>query len=447
MQALKDIVRFLCGVVVLITMLAAISPVQAQGETLEFENTTPLRIPTAEPCCAVTTASLYPSSIEVPGMDGIITKVSVTLHGLTFSNLEDLAVLLTGPSGNSVVLMASFDRGHPNASSDAMWSVEGLADGHACPIPEGTFWTGSGSNGPVDCGLLAPFPAPAPEGPYTGSLDTVGNSNAGEGVWSLYVYGYSGGEGVIANGWSLRIERRAVATLPVPPVNTALPSISGIARVGQMLSCEPGSWLGIPPPSSFSDRWLLSETGVVEATGPSYVVQNSDQGNTLRCEVTAASVAGQKSAISAGLVVSYDEPSGESSDLGSTGSSTGVDISSIRAMLTEWLTRSGNMTKVAALLKAGALSLRLHAPRAGTVVVDWYEDPLGIRGSSVRGRTLVAFGKLTFPVSRTATLKIRLTAEGKRLLKRTGRLKLTARGTFTTVGMVPITTTRTFRIK
>ena len=42
----------------------------------------------------------------------------MTLHGLSDENLDDLAVLLVGPSGGGVVLMASYDGGRANA-----WTV------------------------------------------------------------------------------------------------------------------------------------------------------------------------------------------------------------------------------------------------------------------------------------------------------------------------------------
>jgi hypothetical protein len=124
----------------------------------------------------------------------------------------------------------------------------------------------------------------------------------------------------------------------------------------------------------FGYQWLLDEMSVVRATGPSYVVQNSDQGDMLRREVKAASVAGHTSAVSAGVVV----PVGESGDFESVRGVASVGVPQMRAMLNGWLTRSGNIAKIAALLKVGALSVPFHALRAGTVVVDWYKGPLSI---------------------------------------------------------------------
>jgi hypothetical protein len=432
--------------------LAAISPIPAFAETVEFENTAPLQIPAAEPCCAVTAASLYPSSISVSGLDGIATKVSVTLHGLSFNNLEDLAVLLTGPNGTSVVLMASYDRvppgGRPETLSDATWTFEDLTQTLRCPEPEGTFLSGGGSDSPVNCGLLAPFPAPAPEGPYSDELDGLANSSAGGGVWSLYVYGYSGGEGVIADGWSLRIERQPAGILPEPPHNMALPSISGTAMLGQTLSCERGSWVSTPPPSSFSYQWLWDGMSIIDATSSSYAVQSVDQNHTLSCEVAASNAVGHHSAVSAGLLIPPGGLRDESGNIGSTDGGASVNAARVRSMLNAWLTRSGDMARITMLLKNGTLNLSLRALTAGKAVIDWYEDHPSVGGAPVRlRRTLVAVGKLTFQVPSTATFKLKLTAEGRRLLEHAKQLRLTAEGTFAAVGMAPIVSTRRFLIK
>jgi hypothetical protein len=428
---------------------AGASPAPALGENVEFENAAPLQIPAAEPCCAVTAALLYPSSIDVPGLDGIVTKVSVTLHGMTFNKLEDLAVLLTGPNGKSVVLMASYDRGRPDAPSDATWTFEDQSQSLRCSEAEGLLPSSAPAYRPINCGLLAPFPAPAPEGPYSDELHGLGNGDAGGGEWSLYVYGYSGGEGVIAGGWSLRIERHEAAILPEPPHNIVLPSISGVGLSGQILSCEQGSWVSTPPPSSFSYQWLRDGmSAVVDGRDASYVVQSVDQGQTLSCEVTASNVVGHSSVVSGGLMIAPAGPRGESNDLESVSGGADVSAARVRTMLDGWLRRSGNMARITAFLKNGAFYTSLHSLTAGTVTINWYGDHFSARRASVRSRqTLVAIGKRTFQGPSTATLKIKLTAEGERLLKHAKQVRLTAKGTFTAVGMAPITSTRRFLIK
>ena len=60
---------------------------------------------------------------------------------------------------------------------------------------------------------------------------------------------------------------------------------------------------------------------------------------------------------------------------------------------------------------------------------------------------LVASGRRTFSAAETATIRVRLTAAGKSLLKRAKQIKLTAKGIFTPAGGSPVTAMRTFTLK
>lgn len=83
------------------------------------------------------------------------------------------------------------------------------------------------------------------------------------------------------------------------PVNTAQPSISGDAIVGETLAAENGTWSNSP--TSYSYRWLQCDrfggscvpTGF---TGRHYTVQLADVGGTLRVNVTARNANGSATA-------------------------------------------------------------------------------------------------------------------------------------------------------
>lgn len=79
----------------------------------------------------------------------------------------------------------------------------------------------------------------------------------------------------------------------LPPVNTVAPVLSGSAVVGQTLSCTTGTWthdLGI---SGYAYQWYNNTDGLISgATSSTYVLQSSDDGDTVKCEVTATSNAG-----------------------------------------------------------------------------------------------------------------------------------------------------------
>jgi len=83
------------------------------------------------------------------------------------------------------------------------------------------------------------------------------------------------------------------------PANTLLPSISGIAQVGQTLTAIEGSWNGSPV---FSYQWQEDDSGWVNisgATGNSYVVGAGVLGNAVRVVVTGTNTSGSTSVNSA----------------------------------------------------------------------------------------------------------------------------------------------------
>ena len=78
------------------------------------------------------------------------------------------------------------------------------------------------------------------------------------------------------------------APTPPPPVNSAAPSISGSAQVGDQLTASPGAWSGRP---TYQYAWSdCNSTGsgcssISGATNPSYTVASGDVGHTI--EVTS----------------------------------------------------------------------------------------------------------------------------------------------------------------
>jgi hypothetical protein len=89
-----------------------------------------------------------------------------------------------------------------------------------------------------------------------------------------------------------RSEQTAVVGSNAAPLtNTARPTITGEARVGQELTASEGTWTGNP--TSFAFQWQrcdvdsLTCANVVGATGRTYGVRIADLGFRLRVEVTA----------------------------------------------------------------------------------------------------------------------------------------------------------------
>jgi uncharacterized protein YdaL len=96
----------------------------------------------------------------------------------------------------------------------------------------------------------------------------------------------------------------AVVPAGTRPVNTALPVISGIARVGRTLTATAGSWTATPPVTQIAYRWQrCSATGtscsnVAGATSATYLVKSADRNRTLRVRVTATNAVGSTVATS-----------------------------------------------------------------------------------------------------------------------------------------------------
>ena len=88
-----------------------------------------------------------------------------------------------------------------------------------------------------------------------------------------------------------------------PPVNTALPVITGSPQAGQTLTSSNGTWTN--GPTAYTRQWRrcnsagTSCANIAGATGASYVLAGADAGSTLRVVVTATNAGGSASATSA----------------------------------------------------------------------------------------------------------------------------------------------------
>jgi hypothetical protein len=89
-----------------------------------------------------------------------------------------------------------------------------------------------------------------------------------------------------------------IRTLHTGPGNTSPPQVTGTAATGQVLTCDPGTWIGSP---TFSFQWLRGGVPLSAQTGSTYTVTSEDFGATLVCRVTGANANGSSSADSPGV--------------------------------------------------------------------------------------------------------------------------------------------------
>src|SRR5581483_4552776 len=80
------------------------------------------------------------------------------------------------------------------------------------------------------------------------------------------------------------------------PVNTALPTVNGLAGQGQTLTATTGSWTGSP--TSYRYQWQRCDSGgaacqaIAGQTGQTYLLAQPDVGQTIRVAVTATNADG-----------------------------------------------------------------------------------------------------------------------------------------------------------
>ena len=81
------------------------------------------------------------------------------------------------------------------------------------------------------------------------------------------------------------------------PTNTAAPSISGTAQVGQTLTASPGTWTsGVTP--TYAYQWRTCDSGgsgcadIAGATSPTYTPVTGDAGSTIKVNVSATNAGG-----------------------------------------------------------------------------------------------------------------------------------------------------------
>ncbi|WP_420111075.1 Ig-like domain repeat protein [Pseudactinotalea sp.] len=205
--------------------VALAAPAVADGPTT-FSNTASITIGSPTEVGEVQPAAPYPSAIEVSGMTGAITEVSVTLHGLTHLFVNDMDVLLVAPSGANLVLMS--DVGGDILSAGNVDVT--LADGGAGFPENGTLPTGTYAPANAATGADV-FPAPAPAPSSATTLANAFGSIDPNGAWSLYIVDdATGDDGSIAGGWSVTITTSETA---------APTTITASATPNPMLTSEP----------------------------------------------------------------------------------------------------------------------------------------------------------------------------------------------------------------
>jgi subtilisin-like proprotein convertase family protein len=193
-------------------------------------------------------ATPYPSSINVSGISGTVTKVTASISGLSHTFPGDVDILLAGPAGQRIILMS--DVGSGTDAINANLTFDDAFPAIGATVVSGTFR-------PTNSGTGDTFPAPAPATPHGAALSDFNGTNP-NGAWRLFVVDDAGGDlGTISGGWSLSFQTAdpvccsQACSLSCPAVtrgndpdrcdavvNFALPGVTGTCGV---ITCAPPS--------------------------------------------------------------------------------------------------------------------------------------------------------------------------------------------------------------
>jgi subtilisin-like proprotein convertase family protein len=185
------------------------------GQLVQFSNSAPILIHDAAP------AQPYPSIITIAGQQGPIQSATVSLNALAHVWPHDIGVLLVGPQGQEVVLMANAGGGQ------VLTGVTLTFDDAAATVLSEESPILAGCYRPSACGASEVFPSPAPAGPYAAALTTLNGADP-NGNWSLYVHDDQPGDsGQIAQGWTLSLGLKSSAPDSRPVVRQPRLDVDG----------------------------------------------------------------------------------------------------------------------------------------------------------------------------------------------------------------------------
>lgn len=115
------------------------------------------------------------------------------------------------------------------------------------------------------------------------------------------------------------------------------------------------------------------------------------------------------------------------------------------AALRTQLAPVGRRARIRAILRARGFTYAFRPPAAGTLTLEWFAVPRGARLSAKP--VLVATARRAFTRVAPERVRVRLTAQGSRRLKRPGRISLRARAVFTTAGGQTVRVVKPFRLR
>jgi hypothetical protein len=247
----------------------------------------------------------------------------------------------------------------------------------------------------------------------------------------------AGGQGSATSG-------ATAVVLPLPPVNTAAPTISGSTVEGQTLTAANGAWTHAP--TSYDYKWLRCDSSgancaaIGSATAQAYELTAADVGHELKTEVTAHNAGGEASATSAASAPIAARPAeneetpeeeGDGGDSGGSGSgASGGDGGGHPAPPAA----AGTATSAAKALVKGhktAIALRCSSggPCKGTLLIEVAatgKAPGKRRRSNRKAALTIGRASFSIPAGGHETVSVHLSGKGQALVRKAGKKGLVA---------------------
>lgn len=219
-------------------------------------------------CGSPEPASPYPSTINVTGLTGTITKVTAKLKNFTHTNPDDVDIVLVGPQGHNATIMSDVGGGF-----DVSGITLTLDDSAAGGLPDAGQLT-TGTFQPTNIGTGDTFPsAPSSGVPFF----SVFNGTNPNGLWRLYIVDDATVDsGTMSGGWELTITTNCV---PTPTATATATATATFTPTPTALSITPSSHdYGSVAAGSNSTPFTFTvhNNGVITVSGIEYFISGTD---------------------------------------------------------------------------------------------------------------------------------------------------------------------------
>jgi len=194
------------GCVAVAFVVVALTPATAGAETRQFFNADQ-QYPSQNGGLDGP-STRYPSTISVSGLDGTVSRVTVTVFIAGSGSPDDIDMAVVGPNGQQVMLMSDSCGVNPETLNDATWTFDDAAptfvsNGGPCPNFPQTYKPSNYEDPALDNLGVSGGPAP----PYLNALSFLAGGSP-NGDWRLFVLDDNNvgfvGFGII--GWALTLE-------------------------------------------------------------------------------------------------------------------------------------------------------------------------------------------------------------------------------------------------